>query len=90
MQAAQSGGGPIQSHEDFDHRREFVLLRLISKNPPSNKHVVTCHAGWIFDAEEEKALVLSKDSLNKCCGTGTYVGIFWAIKFVLKKPVIKS
>jgi len=59
-----------------DHK-VLMIVAIISASDGEATHAVTVADGWIFEANLERALPLTRESLNYCCGgTATpYIGI---------------
>ena len=79
------GGGRVW--EGLNHSFAFNLLcpkaptvAVLQATDGGIEHTVCFFDDYIFDAEEETALHITPDNLNKCCG-GTFQRVFEAIEF---------
>ena len=92
--------------EKYKEKGEYEILKNISENVTlvqlmdslgNANHAISVVGSWIFDSNDEKALVLNKESLDTICApsvgeeqAASFEKVYHAVRFISKEAQLKE
>jgi len=66
--------------DPFKNQSRLPTIAILESMDGACNHAVTFVGDWIFDSNEEKALPMSTEALNRCAPPG-FVGVVYAVRY---------